>query len=688
MRSLSSRSKIAIAFAMVFALVTGLALTSLYAVANLDGVVRAFSEEKLPVEGLLWNVRQSETAVRANAGALTKRSLSTASRAEAKKRVTAAVKRVEDGSAEYAQMAKSAEAAALWGDYEKLKSSWEEAVKALVAAVDRLDAAKDASDGEKAALEREVEGRFDALTDIGTPVMASLAKVIARHEEEAASLTSRALRTRRLIHLALLVALLVIALVLVAVAVALSRSIGGAVRSLVAEASRLTRAVAEGALSTRSSPESVSGEFRPIVLGMNATMAAFEKPLEQSRIYMERISKGDLPPPITETYRGDFERTKEALNRCIATLSRLVDDTNGLVAAAVEGRHAERADTSGYEGEFRRVVEGMNATLDALLAPVGEVRSALERLARRDLTARVTGRYQGDHAVLAVAVNETAAGLTEAIGQVSQAARQVADAAAQIASTSQDVASGASEQASALEETSSSLETLSSMTKELALRSKDASALVVSATEVAMGGAGAMREMSGAMTKIRSSAEGTSEIIKDINEIAFQTNLLALNAAVEAARAGEAGRGFAVVAEEVRSLALRSKEAASRTESLLRQAVKQAGEGDSTSSRVASMLNEIVSSVAKVKDIMAEISAAAGQQATGIAQLNHAVSDMGTVTQRNAASAEESSSSAEELSGQAQELDSTVGSFHIEDARGTLPLEPRLLGREAARPRA
>jgi len=117
------------------------------------------------------------------------------------------------------------------------------------------------------------------------------------------------------------------------------------------------------------------------------------------------------------------------------------------------------------------------------------------------------------------------------------------------------MAAGASEQASALEETATSLETLSAMTKRLAERSREASALVGTATSAATGGAGAMQQMSGAMIKIRASAEGTSEIIKDINEIAFQTHLLALDAA------GEAGRGFAVVAEEVRSLALRSKEA-------------------------------------------------------------------------------------------------------------------------------
>jgi methyl-accepting chemotaxis protein len=176
--------------------------------------------------------------------------------------------------------------------------------------------------------------------------------------------------------------------------------------------------------------------------------------------------------------------------------------------------------------------------------------------------------------------------------------------------------------------------------------------------------------MQGAMSRIKASAEGTSQIIRDINDIAFQTNLLALNAAVEAARAGEAGRGFAVVAEEVRSLALRAKEAASKTEELIRQSVKEAGEGEVTAKQVAGKLAEIAGGISKVTDIIAEIAAGAKAQTTGIDQVERAVAEMDKVTQQNAASAEESSSAASELSGQAEELASMVGSFRFERSDG------------------
>ncbi|HTP27226.1 MAG TPA: methyl-accepting chemotaxis protein, partial [Anaeromyxobacteraceae bacterium] len=169
-----------------------------------------------------------------------------------------------------------------------------------------------------------------------------------------------------------------------------------------------------------------------------------------------------------------------------------------------------------------------------------------------------------------------------------------------------------------------------------------------------------------AIHEIEKSAGETVKIIKIIDEIAFQTNLLALNAAVEAARAGEAGRGFAVVAEEVRALAMRSKEAASKTEELIRRSVREAGEGEGTAAQVSAKLAEIAASVTKVSDIVAEIAASAREQAAGIEQVNRAVEQMDRVTQANAAGSEESSSAAAELSGQSEELAAMVGSFKLE----------------------
>jgi methyl-accepting chemotaxis protein len=239
------------------------------------------------------------------------------------------------------------------------------------------------------------------------------------------------------------------------------------------------------------------------------------------------------------------------------------------------------------------------------------------------------------------------------------------------------------------------------MTKQSADNAQQANALALTARSAATDGASAVEELQGAMGKIKQSAEGTSQIIRDVSDIAFQTNLLALNAAVEAARAGEAGRGFAVVAEEVRSLALRAKEAATKTEELIRQSVKQAGEGELAAKQVSGKLQEIVQGVSKVTDIVSEIAAAAKEQTAGIDQVNKAIVEMDKVTQQNAASAEQSSSAASELSGQAEELAAMVATFQLEQggqaARpgrgGALPASQpqaslRRNGRAALPPRA
>jgi len=438
-----------------------------------------------------------------------------------------------------------------------------------------------------------------------------------------------------------------------------------AVNRLVADAVTLSQAGVDGKLATRADASKHEGDFRKIVDGVNKTLDAVIGPLEVAAKYVDQISRGQIPAKITDSYAGDFNTIKNNLNTCIEAVNLLVADAGKLVDAAVGGRLQTRADASKHQGDFKKVVDGVNQTLDAVLAPITEAAGVLEKLAQRDLRARVTGSYQGDHARIKESLNATGQALHDALAQVAEAVDQVSSASQQIASSSQAVASGASEQASSLEETSSSLESVLSITRQATDNAQQANTLAQTARTAATEGAAAVEQMQGAMTKIRASAEGTSQIIKDINDIAFQTNLLALNAAVEAARAGEAGRGFAVVAEEVRSLALRSKEAATKTEALIRESVKQAGEGEVTSRHVAGKLGEIVNGIGKVSDIVSEIAAAAKEQTAGIGQVNEAVGEMDKVTQQNAASAEESSSAASELNGQAEELAAMVGAFQL-----------------------
>jgi methyl-accepting chemotaxis protein len=393
---------------------------------------------------------------------------------------------------------------------------------------------------------------------------------------------------------------------------------------------------------------------------------------------LKRMAQGDLKLDLavaeadehTRETREAFAAINESLKLAKHAVERLVSDALALSTAAVEGKLKTRADASKHQGDFQKIVQGVNQTLDAVLQPIEEAAAVLESLAHSDLRARVRGSYQGDHAKIKDSLNQMAEALHGAMAQVAEATDQVSAASSQIAASSQSVSQGASEQASSLEETSSTLEEISSMTKQNADNTQQAKSMAQAAKGSADSGSVAMEKMQDAMVKIRTAAEGTAEIIRDINEIAFQTNLLALNAAVEAARAGDAGRGFAVVAEEVRNLALRSKEAAKKTEELIKESVKLAGDGASISAEVGGSLSEIVTTVGKVTDIVSEIAAASVEQARGIDQVNKAVAQMDQVVQQAAANSEETSSASEELAAQAQGLAAMVGQFQLERGRG------------------
>ncbi len=453
----------------------------------------------------------------------------------------------------------------------------------------------------------------------------------------------------------------------------LKRSIG----ALVDRAGELTAAVKRGDLRTRASLEGLDGDFRPVLEGLNHAVEAFARPFAMVATTVERLSRGDTPPLVADPYQGDFDAVRQNLNRCTEAIGILVEEVGVVIRGGTEGDLSRRANPDRSQGVYRKLLRGVNDTLDAILAPVREALAVLERIARHDLTARVEARYRGDHARIAAAIDAAASALEGSLAQVAGAVEQVSGAAGHIASSSQAVAGGASRQASSLEETQSFLEAMAAQTHQAVDNAQQANGLAAGTRAAAEDGARAMEGMTATMGKVRQAAEGTSQIIRDISEIAFQTNLLALNAAVEAARAGEAGRGFAVVAEEVRSLALRAKEAAVKTEALIQESVRQAGEGEDTARRAGDKLGEILRAAMKVSDIVAEIAASSREQAAGIERVKQKVAEMDQVTQENAASSEQSSSAAEQLSSQSDRLAAMVGSFRMSGAERREKPAPR-----------
>ncbi len=250
--------------------------------------------------------------------------------------------------------------------------------------------------------------------------------------------------------------------------------------------------------------------------------------------------------------------------------------------------------------------------------------------------------------------------LAHAVDELKQVADATASAAQQISESSQVLAQGSSEQAASLEETSASSEEINATTHRNAENSERAAGRMSAAARQIAEADARLEQMVVSMNEIDASSDKISRIIKTIDEIAFQTNILALNAAVEAARAGEAGMGFAVVADEVRNLAQRSAQAARDTASLIEDSIVKSKDGKSKLDQVANTFRSITESTGEVKTLVDEVHVASNEQACGIQQVSQALAQMDQVTQKNAASAEQSAAAGQELSAQSLAMKATV----------------------------
>ncbi|MBL0937539.1 MAG: hypothetical protein IBJ03_01520 [Gemmatimonadaceae bacterium] len=382
----------------------------------------------------------------------------------------------------------------------------------------------------------------------------------------------------------------------------------------------------------------------------------------------QRLAAGDAD--VAVTVRSDADQLGQSMTSLRDTVRALVSETGQLIEAARAGDLAARGDASRFQGAYASLVQGINDTLDATTQPVRVAIESLEQLADRDLTARVTGAYQGDHARIQHAVNSAAEALSSALREVNHASTRVSVGAQQIAAGSDALAVGASEQAASLEEVSASLQESSGITQRNAEDSRTATRLMEETRSAADTGTQAMGRLSEAVRRIQESSSATAKIVRTIDEIAFQTNLLALNAAVEAARAGDAGRGFAVVAEEVRALALRSAQAAKQTADLIEGSVAATEAGVAITSDVSGELQRIASQVSAVDEVIKQIATASEDQAEGARQIATALEQMNSVTQQSAANSEEAAGAAQEMASEAERLRELVGAFVLE-ARGT-----------------
>ncbi len=345
---------------------------------------------------------------------------------------------------------------------------------------------------------------------------------------------------------------------------------------------------------------------------------------------------------------------------------RVENEVAQIIENAAQGDFSHRLDLKGKDGFFLRVGEGINQLLNTSEQGLSEVVRVLGALAHGNLTEQIHTHYTGTFGQLKNDANSTVDKLKGIITQIREATDAIDTASKEIAAGNSDLSQRTEEQASSLEETASSMEELTSTVKQNSENAKQANQLAIGASDIAVKGGEVVKRVVDTMNSINESARKIVDIISVIDGIAFQTNILALNAAVEAARAGEQGRGFAVVATEVRNLAQRSAAAAKEIKALIHDSVDKVGAGSRLVDEAGHTMDEIVVSVKRVTDIMAEITAASVEQSGGIEQVNQAISQMDEVTQQNAALVEEAAAAAESLEEQAQMLASAVRMFKLD----------------------
>jgi methyl-accepting chemotaxis protein len=532
---------------------------------------------------------------------------------------------------------------------------------------------------------------------------------------------------------------------------------------------RLVEAARDGRLSERGQVDRFEGNYRELVEGINRLLDALIKPLNVAAEYVDRISKGDLPPKITEEWRGDFNEIKNNLNNCIDTLAGLIAEMNRmaeehnkgdidvtipaerfqgayrvvaqgindmvgahiavkkkamacvaefgrgnfdapmerlpgkkafineiieqvrgnlkgliqqvnmLVSAAAEGRLGVRGDTSKVEGDFRKIVEGFNQTLDNVIKPLNAASVTLSRLASKDLTARVEGDFRGEFAKLRDDINALAVDLQDSMRLLHQTTQNLSSSAEELTAVSQQMAGNAEETATQVNVVSAASEQISKNVSVVATGSEEMLASIREiaknsneAARIAKTAVAAADATNQTVAKLGESSQEIGKVIKVITSIAQQTNLLALNATIEAARAGEAGKGFAVVANEVKELA---KETAKATEEISQKieaiqadtkgAVKAIAEISTIIAQINDISNTIASAVEEQTATTNEMGRNLTEASKGVSEIARNITGVATAAQNTSQGAADVQKAARALSEMAAQLQTLVSKFRI-----------------------
>lgn len=425
---------------------------------------------------------------------------------------------------------------------------------------------------------------------------------------------------------------------------------------------------------------------------LTESLRTLQKAQKDKIFAAEQIASGVISK-VTPTSKKDA--LSIAFNKEVDTIEALLHETGNLINANKNGDMSLRSKSTNFDGEWGKLLEGINSILDAVSAPINESANVLKIMANGDFTTRVAGNYKGDHQLMKNNINTVSSSLSDALRKVGEAVLATASAANEISASVEEMAAGAGEQTQQVSEIAHSVE---QMTQTILDNTKNATIAAESAKgsgdKAKLGGevvedtikgmeriAEVVKESAETVETLGKSSDAIGEIIQVIDDIADQTNLLALNAAIEAARAGEKGRGFAVVADEVRKLAERTTKATKEIADMIKKIQKDTSDavqsmnqgreevdkGKALANKAGEALNEIITNAQKVSDVVALVAAASEEQSATAEEISRNIESISSVTQQSASGTQQIAHATEDLSGLTQNLEKLVGHFKVDN---------------------
>jgi len=441
---------------------------------------------------------------------------------------------------------------------------------------------------------------------------------------------------------------------------------------------------------------------------INQLLEQIGNALKDANQTVHAISVGDFSTRIEGNYQGDLEKLKNGINSSTETISSVMNNLSSAMVAMRDGNYNTEMQTRNSQGRYKEMLDNaqqafnetnlviseinsvmmamqqgnfdervnieakgdlhilkthINESMNSLNSAINDITKVVTALSTGDLTHTISNQYQGDLLQLKDAINQSIENLSGIVSEAVQSGIVVNNEANSLSSDSEVLSEKVQQQAAAIEETSATMEEMNAAVQNNTQNAEQASEVVEKVQSESEQASEVMTRTIEAMNGIQDSSNEIAEIVTLIDSIAFQTNLLALNAAVEAARAGEHGRGFAVVAGEVRALAQKSADAAKDIKNLIDSSVQRIGQGTKLASESGDVLREITQSINNVAVMIHQINSASQEQAEGVAQVHHAISDIDSATQANASLVDKTSSSASNMKQQASDLNRSMAFF-------------------------